>query len=237
MRRPSLLLLALLPAIPLSACVEADDKSDEEEEEGEDVDDTGEVVDGGDAGGDAGDGGDAGGDAGGGEAGGGEAGDDAGGGDAGGGDAGGGEAGGDDGPPPPLLPNAGTWTPSVFTVTSDTCGLGNFEDPANFIPASFEISNVSESGFDIADPAGAPTACAYTEPTFACDAQNAEESVSEVGATLLLETVFLGTVTSETAIAGEIDLTVTCDGGGCFLLELAGLRFPCPLTGTFDLSN
>jgi hypothetical protein len=227
------LLLALLPAT-LLACAETD-KSDEDDEEGIDTGlatggggEDGGGEDGGDDGGSGEDGGD---DGGSGEDGGGEDGD---GDDDGGGT--GGDEGGDEGPPP-LLPAEGGWTPSGFTVTSDACGLTNFEDPSSFIPSSFEISDVSEAGFSIGEPGQPATACSYSEPDFTCAVSSTEQEVGlGLDATLLLDNTFSGTVLAEDDIDGRIDLSVTCDGGSCGLLELAGLAFPCALEGTFDMA-
>lgn len=144
---------------------------------------------------------------------------------------------GDEGPAP-LLPTPGAWVPSNFSVSSDPCSLTDFEDPSAFIPSAFDVSDVSSAGFSISEPGAPSTRCAYTEPDFTCEVSTASQDVGfGLDAVLLLDNVFSGTVRTEQAIDGRIDLSVTCDGSACGLLEVAGLAFPCPLEGTFDLAR
>ena len=153
----------------------------------------------------------------------------------GGADSGGGADGGD-GDPGPILPVEGIWSTGAFTVGSDPCGLTNFEDPDNFIPDALTVSAVSASGFTLDDGSG-PVSCGYTAPDFACTPTTTERDAAPgLDAVLTLDTALSGEVRGESSIDGAVDIEVTCDGGSCFLLELAGLAFPCTLTGAFPLN-
>jgi hypothetical protein len=65
---------------------------------------------------------------------------------------------------------------------------------------------------------------------FSCDSA---KSVEEVGygldARLNITNVFSGEIVTPSEIDSQTTLDVTCDGGDCYLLELAGLSFPCPM--------
>ena len=147
-----------------------------------------------------------------------------------------GSADGDDGAPGPTLPVEGAWSTGAFTVTDDPCGLTNFEDPDNFLPDALTVSAVSASGFTLDDGTG-PVSCGYSAPDFACTPTSTERDAAPgLDAVLTLDTALSGAVVSASSIDGAVDISVTCDGGSCFLLELAGLAFPCALTGTFPMN-
>lgn len=143
---------------------------------------------------------------------------------------------GDDGDPGPILPVEGPWSTGAFTVTDDPCSLTTFENPDNFLPDALTVSAVSATGFTLDDGTG-PVSCGYSAPDFACTPTTVERDAAPgLDAVLTLDTSLSGAVLTETSIDGAVDISVTCDGSSCFLLELAGLSFPCALTGTFPMN-
>jgi hypothetical protein len=75
-----------------------------------------------------------------------------------------------------------------------------------------------------------------TGSAFACAEGSFTESLGSFGLSgdLVFATVLSGEVdASRESISARTDLTVTCDGRDCYLLEFV-LDFPCPLT--VDLS-
>ena len=139
-------------------------------------------------------------------------------------------------PPPPTPPLAavdGLLAGRVAIVTGAGQGVG--EGIAASMAAAGATVLLAARRAETGEPA---TRCAYAEPDFTCDVSSTEEEVgSGLDATLLVDNVFSGEVPAVDEIAGRISLEVECDGGSCFLLELAGLSFPCTLEGTFDLDH
>lgn len=135
--------------------------------------------------------------------------------------------------PSPVVGN-GMYDTSNFTVDSDPCMLENFQDVSEFLPAVLQISQSTSTSFQMGEPGGDSQQCTLSADNYTC---TRFESVEEtpVGADLIIDTGLSGTVLSAGALDGVLDLSITCDGGGCTLLELGGLTFPCAFGASFDL--
>ena len=120
-------------------------------------------------------------------------------------------------------------------MVSDPCELGKFRDPASFLPSTLVVSNTTAASFDLGAPEEQANACVLTEQDFECDRFTSEESTG-VGATLVLDQGLSGRVLNSSTMEGRLDLSATCTGGGCALLEFGGLTFPCLFEGDFDMT-
>jgi hypothetical protein len=226
---------AALLALPLLACEAAGSGAIEDKPPA----DTGAAADGGD-GADGADGADGSGGADGGADGtdGGADGTDGGGDGAdGGGDGADGSGDGADGGDPDLRPVEGAWDSADATVADDPCGLGNFQDPTGLIPSAYEIAHDGPSAFTLGPEGGPADRCEMVGPGFSCAEGSFTESLGSFGLSgdLVFATVLTGEVdASREAISARTDLTVTCEGRDCYLLEFV-LDFPCPLAVDLQL--
>jgi len=136
------------------------------------------------------------------------------------------------------VPVEGTWSTGGLAVTSDPCGLTGFRDASEFLPATLVVSAASTTSFDMGATVADSQTCAYTSPGFTCGRFSLTEDTG-VGADLILDQGLTGNVLSETAMLGTLDLTATCEGVGCALVELGlgGETFPCDLQATFNINN
>ena len=135
--------------------------------------------------------------------------------------------------PPPLLVEEGTWSLASASLDSDSCGVNDFQDVKEFVPAEIVISNSTESSFKI----DSDTVCTRTDLDFTCSSQDVSESALAGTAELQISTVMSGTIIDESNMDITFDVTIEeCNGGGCVLIELA-LTFPCPVTLTTSAST
>ena len=66
--------------------------------------------------------------------------------------------------------------------------------------------------------------------TIICDSETIEEAVGYgFDATMVIETMFSGSLESTAEMTGQTELDVTCDGSSCEYLAYVGLSFPCPM--------
>jgi hypothetical protein len=135
---------------------------------------------------------------------------------------------------PATLASNGTWDTSNFTVDSDPCSLGTFRDPTEFLPEMLVITDSTSASFDMGEPGGDSQECTLNGSQYSCGRFERIED-SGFGADLIIDTGLSGMVLSSTQLDGVLDLVMTCSGGGCGLLELGGLTFPCAFEGSFDL--
>ena len=107
----------------------------------------------------------------------------------------------------------------------------------NDFPSSMTVAHTGETTFNSTEPDGSnPVACSVDAAgSYTCDAVRLEEDTG-VGAVLQIETVLNGVATDPLSITAGSASVVTCDGGGCVLLEIAGLRFPCNQDVSFTVT-
>ena len=129
--------------------------------------------------------------------------------------------------PEPLILDEGTWNLSTPQLLSDSCGINGYQEVSEFVPSSLIVDNSEEDSFLLKPDS---LVCERTGLDFSCDSVSISESALAGTASMQILSEISGTIISEDSFEMIFDVTIeSCEGGGCFLVELA-LTFPCPVT-------
>ena len=102
-------------------------------------------------------------------------------------------------------------------------GVGDFQDVTEFVPPSVGIGNSTKDGY-LMLPDG--LTCTRNNMDFSCASLYLEEDTG-IGATLSITNEIGGFVIDEETMILDFDVTIdSCEGLGCYLIEVA-LTWPC----------
>ena len=125
--------------------------------------------------------------------------------------------------PEVLLPKEGQWGFAKPNLVSDPCGINDYQDVTEFVPAQTSLSDSTETGFVL----DGNTACDRTDLNFECASIDVSEDALGGTATLIIDSTTSGLIVSDSSLSVDMNVNITeCQGAGCALIELA-LTFPC----------
>ena len=126
---------------------------------------------------------------------------------------------------PVSLLEEGQWSLTEPELISDPCNVNNFNDVSEMVPTQLEVSNVSETGFNIDDD----VFCTLEGSLFSCEEQHFSEETW--GATIEIRNQMEGKMLTPTSL--NVGFTVTllsCSDNAvvCGLMETV-MDLPCTL--------
>lgn len=129
----------------------------------------------------------------------------------------------------------GLWSTANGVMTIDECGVSSLGDATDLLPTELTIGNSTVDGFDVTDPKAA-TYCGRNGLDFSCELQSLNESVDDQDIELGFEIQMDAMIEDNNNMAIGYDVNIiSCDGGGCALLELF-ITLPCSIGFTMDAS-
>jgi len=133
-----------------------------------------------------------------------------------------------------IILNEGTWDLSAPALTYDSCGVNGYQEVSEFVPANLTIENSDADSFRLLPD---DLLCERDGLDFYCESLSLSEEALAGTASMQILSAISGTVVSEDNFDMVFDVTIeSCEGSGCFLIELA-LTFPCPVTLNTNGSN
>ena len=117
----------------------------------------------------------------------------------------------------------GTWLVSSPELISDECSVAQYQDIADMVPTDFIITQSDEGQFDTVD-----TDCVIgPDNGFFCEEIHIQDTALGGTARLKIATTMAGNFVSNSEMELSFDVVMqSCEGSGCFMIEMA-LDFPC----------
>ena len=126
-----------------------------------------------------------------------------------------------------FLPQEGEWLLSPLVVTENSC---EFEDAGEEGEVA-ELRANEDGSYDFVLDEEMSFGCTVENMVLECESLSVEEA--NEGAVLTYTYSIEASFSSETEMAGSVQMEFNCDGEGCAAIEEMGMSLPCVLAGDF----
>jgi hypothetical protein len=133
-----------------------------------------------------------------------------------------------------FAPQEGGWDVTEPVVTEDTCGMGEEETTGEGTVATLTLTGDAVYSLTIGEDTDSMTfTCTLAGMDLTCDPISESESEPEADMTFTTTFSVSTTFSSETELAGNLGMDMSCEGADCAMLEQFGMTMPCGVAFEF----